>query len=416
MSKIFTVFKFELKNAIRSTAFIFSTLILVFMIIVASIIFKFTSNNQISSIPQPGSDPNAALVENIGIFNNSSELNDENVRALYGGAGISNYDSEEALKAAVENEAIETGLVINSIEDLKVINKRSPMFDVSNFYAEPLRQYLVDERLSGLGVTAAQIEEVESSVVVNVETETLNPINPISYPLVMALSFVVYIMVIMNGSISATSVAREKSDRTMELLITSTEPINLINGKVIASFVQGLLTLLSYGIAAVVGYFINKEQIDMMMANLNWNIDPMILVIFIAFFIVGYIMYLYVYAALGATVSKIEEVNVAITPVMLIIIVVYITTTVAYTNPDGAMMKALSFIPFSSPLTMHARYALSTVPMSEVALSFGILVVTMIVLSFLSIKLYRNASLNYGNQNKILSRLNRIFGKKKKEA
>lgn len=413
MNNIFTVFKFELKNAIRSSAFIFSTLILVMMIIIGSIVFKMTSKDMEQSVNDAMNSGGAVITEDIGVYISDSDLNMDLIKEIYKGANITAYESEEDLKAAVGDATVSTGLVFNSLSDMKVISSRDAMFTQTS-YSEPVRNYLVDEELKNKGITAEEIANIEGSINVNVVNESLNPISPIAYPLSMFLSFVIYLMVIMNGSISATSVAREKSDRTMELLITSTDPVNLINGKVIAAFAQGLLTLISYGTAAVIGYLINKETLDKVLMGMDWTFDPMILIIFILFFIVGYTMYLYVYAALGATVSKVEEVNVAVTPAMLVIIAVYITTTMAYSNPDGNMMKILSFVPFSSPFTMHARYALTDMPFTEVWISLGILVVSTFILSFLSIKLYRSASLNYGNQNKFFAVLNRIFGRKRK--
>ncbi len=416
MNKIFTVFKFELKNAVKSSAFIISTSILVFMIIAGSIFFRVTSGSMEDKIGDLENQVTGAVIsgEHIGILLENSSTKIDEIKSIYKDDKITEYKSEDEIKTALENNEIIAGVIIRSLNDIKVITNKSMMFSSPEIYTNPIRSYLVDQKLSKKGITSAEITEIQNSVDLKVEQESLNPISPFSYTLATLLTFIIYLMVIMNGTISATSVAREKSDRTMELLITSTEPTNLINGKVIASFVQGLLTLISYGIAGFVGFMINKDVLNTMFASMDLSFDPMIIVIFIAFFIFGYILYLYVYAALGATVSKIEEVNVAVTPVMLIVIVVYFTTIMAYTNPEGTMMKVLSFVPFSSPFTMHARYALTDMPLNEVWISLGILFVTTVVLSILSIRLYRSSSLNYGKHNKFLNRLNKIFRRKNK--
>lgn len=69
----------------------------------------------------------------------------------------------------------------------------------------------------------------------------------------------------------------------------------------------------------------------------------------------------------------------------------------AFQDPGGKIMAILSFVPFSSMYTMYARYALADIPMEQVGISFGILVVSAFILSQLSIYIYRKYTLNYGN-------------------
>ena len=238
--------------------------------------------------------------------------------------------------------------------------------------------------------------------------------NTATVPITMIISVILYMLIIINGQMASMNVAREKNDRTMELLITSTKPSHLINGKVFASFVLSLIILLALGLGTFGGYLINREVIGDFLANMSFTLDPMIIVIALLYFILGYIMYLYIYAALGATVSSTEELSTAVAPITMIVVFVYFGTIFALSNsdPNNILLKVLSFVPFSSMFTMHARYALTQVPMVEVAISFGILLVTTIILSLLSVKLYRSASLNYGNRSKLSRAIRRAFKKK----
>lgn len=221
----------------------------------------------------------------------------------------------------------------------------------------------------------------------------------------------------MNGQIASMNVAREKNDRTMELLITSTDSRNLIHGKVLASFVQSIVTLLAVVVSVIVGLIINKDSIDTLLetlSKLNFTLDPIVILIFLAFFIVGYILYLYIYAALGATVSNTEEINTALGPIMIIVVLVYLATVFALSlpDPDNIVLKILSFIPFSSMFVIHTRYAITDMTLMEVGISFGILLVTTLILSAISVRIYRSASLNYGNRDKLSNKIRKKFKRK----
>ncbi|MFB0972503.1 MAG: ABC transporter permease, partial [Neofamilia sp.] len=149
------------------------------------------------------------------------------------------------------------------------------------------------------------------------------------------------------------------------------------------------------------------------LSKLNFTLDPIVILIFLAFFIVGYILYLYIYAALGATVSNTEEINTALGPIMIIVVLVYLATVFALSlpDPDNIVLKILSFIPFSSMFVIHTRYAITDMTLMEVGISFGILLVTTLILSAISVRIYRSASLNYGNRDK-LSKIIKKFKRK----
>lgn len=423
MNKIFTVFKYELKNTLKSKTFLISTSIFVSIVIIGSILFRFgftDMNNNISeSISEYfPSELETESKEKIGVIIQGNDLDFNTIKEIYEKDEIISFENEEKLKDSVSNNEINAGLIFNNGQKLKLILDKAPTFGLGmDRYSGVLREYLIDQKLQEKGITFDEVRKIENSISISTEIETLKGNTAIATGIGSILSMIIYIMILMNGQIASMNVAREKNDRTMELLITSTNPKNLIHGKVMASFVQSMVTLLAVGIAAVVGLIINKDSINNILETLsayNVTLDPMVIIIFLAFFIVGYILYLYIYAALGATVSNTEEINTALGPIMVIVVIVYLATVFAFSNPnpDNMVLKILSFVPFSSMFVIHTRFAITDMSLMEVGISFGILVITTLILAATSVKIYRSSSLNYGNRGKLTNRLGRIFRRK----
>lgn len=418
MNKTMTVFKYEFKAALKSKAFLISNIIFMGIIIIGSLFIRFGIGNNMKELDPIDKIISEAPSEdrNIGVIIKDDVLNKEIIEKIYPNENITIFNSDEELRESVVKEEVDSGIIFESDNNMTLIYDKAPTFSViGDEYTKPYRDYLVDQKLKDRGITLQEIEDIESNVDVKSKIESITEDNSIVVRFLSTiLSVLLYLLIVMNGQIAAMNVAREKNDRTMELLITSTNPKNLINGKVLASFFQSMVTLLLLSMATGIALFINKDLFLQFLSIANFSIDFTFIGIFLIFFVIGYIMYLYVYAALGATVSTTEEVNTAMGPLMIIVVAVYFGAIMALSNPDpnNLILKIMSFVPFSSMFTIHARYALTNMPMMEVGISLGILVVTTILLSLISIRIYRSASLNYGNQNKITNRIKKIFKRK----
>lgn len=419
MNKTFTVFLYELKAAIRTKSFIFTSLFIIFGIVIGSLILRAISSGGVENSPLkdfvPTSQEERLKDTNIAVYNEKD--NKVSLDKIFPGAKLVEENSRENLEKAIENQKVEFGLVITSDQEYELVYYIAPTLPSDAMdLEEGLRTLYVNDKIKDKGISLEDIKKIENEFNINTKVTSLKGNNMMTIPVAMFISVVLYMLIIINGQIASMNVAREKNDRTMELLITSTNPSYLINGKVLASFVQSILTLLAIVVGGLIAYLINKDLIGSMLTNISFNIDPLVVVIAICYFIAGYILYLYIYAALGATVSTTEEINSAVAPVMIIVVAVYFAAIAALSNPnpDNLLLKILSFIPFSSMFTMHARYALTSVPLVEIAISFGILLVTTIILSVFCVKLYRKASLNYGNENKLINRLKKSSSKKNK--
>lgn len=421
MNKLFTIFSYELKSAIRTKSFIFTTAFIILGLVLGSLLLKYIILNENSSFEETIEntfigDQNTDKIKKVGYILENDSFDEKVIKELYPNYQMEAAASREDLTKKIGEDKLDLGVVFSKDNKLELLYNIAPAFSKESVdLVDGLKTYFANQELSKYKISIEKVREIENKINVETKITSLKGNNAATIPVAMFISVILYMLIIINGQIASMNVAREKNDRTMELLITSINPKYLINGKVLASFAQSMLTILSIGVGVFVAYMINKDFISTLIANKSFSIDPMIIVIAIMYFVVGYILYLYIYAALGATVSTTEEINSAVAPIMIVVVVVYFTTIMALSNPNpnNALLKILSFVPFSSMFTMHARYALAEVPMTEVFISFGLLLLTTIILSALCVKLYRNASLNYGNENKLFRRVKKIFSKKK---
>ena len=378
-----TVFKFEFLNAVRKKAFIISMALMLVITVLFSFIPKI-----INRISQGEEKP-------IGVY---SEYNFINADLLAQGYGkeFKTFDDEKSLEDAVKKNEIEAGVLIKG-EDRKILMKSSSISAMNKYkslvdVAENLEK---SELLKELNIDSASSDKlIRSDYYEPISLETDGAKN---FWLVYIALFVLYMLIIMFSNQVAMSIAREKSDRTMELLITAAKPSDLIIGKVAAYGLVGIISLLVLYGGVIIGTKFGCEDAMGIVQNLNLvqmvRLDQ-VMVTF-TFFALGYILYLFMMAAASSLVSKIEDVNTALQPLNMVFMVSFFASYFGMMNP-GIVLKVASFIPFSSPFAMIARYGVETVPIHEVLISLAVLFVSTVIIAKFSIKVYKLGSFNYG--------------------
>ena len=253
------------------------------------------------------------------------------------------------------------------------------------------------------GMTESQVMDVMSiQVEGQVESLGVNQADNFLYTYIMIMAL--YMVILLYGQMVATNVATEKSSRAMELLITSAKPTSMMFGKVIASCLAGLIQLIAIFGSAVVFYAMNKSYWgDNFLINSIFNIPPELLVYMLVFFVLGFLIYAFMFGAVGSTASKLEDINTSVMPITMLFIVAFIVVSTALSSGDidNPIMKVCSFVPFTSPMAMFTRIAMSTVPFHEILISIGILIGSNAAVGVLAAKIYRVGVLMYGTPPKI---------------
>ncbi|BBW97304.1 ABC transporter permease [Geobacillus sp. FSL W8-0032] len=215
--------------------------------------------------------------------------------------------------------------------------------------------------------------------------------------LVYVLLIAMYMFVLMYGGMIATEVATEKSSRVMEILVSSVHPVQQLFGKIIG---VALVSLTQFFVFFAVGFAALKANGQEVWRFLGLDQTPLSIWGYaLLFFLLGYLLYAVLFAVLGSLVSRVEDVQPAITPVMLMVVAAFMIAMVGLNMPESPFVVGASFIPFFTPMLMFLRIGLVSVPAWEVALSFALLVATMALLILVGAKVYRGGVLMYGRMN-----------------
>ena len=195
----------------------------------------------------------------------------------------------------------------------------------------------------------------------------------------------------------------------MELLVVTVSPRTLIVGKVLALSVGVLIQmgLIIGGLFA--GLKINSSKYSDNLKHIIENMDLKVLGVGVVFALTGFVMFMFMYAAFASLVSKIEDVNGALTVPMLIFMgAFFVNYYIMSSTGDTKLAEILSYVPFTSYFVMFTRFAISHVSMNDLAVSYGILVGSTLIIALISVRVYRLATLRYGQK---LNFFKLLFGK-----
>jgi len=410
MHNVFKVLKFELQSILNKKSVRVTTLIMCIVVLIATSIPTLMEMFN-SDEPSDAENEVGMSVEDLG-FMSKSDLVNIDALTVYFGDDLNVYTNETDLRSDVENGIINNGYIIEDTQTITSIVQNKGMYSSTDqMMISILQRIQRDKSFTELGIDPMVVDTL-SNTPITLHEEVLGKDAQSSFLISYILMFAVYMLVIMYGSFVSTSVAREKDNRTMEILITSTNPSALIIGKVLANAIGGLAQFSIILAAGFIGYFINQANYpefitSMLFTGLSWDS----IVIFLIFTALGYLLYLFLYASLGSLVSKVEDVGTSVTPITLLFMVAYITASVGIQAPTNIFVKVGSFVPFVAILAMPIRYFLTSVPLIELVISMILMILTSLGLAFLSIKIYRLGSLSYGNKFGLIKALKLIFAK-----
>lgn len=237
----------------------------------------------------------------------------------------------------------------------------------------------------------------------------------------VALSMLSYFFVLMYGAMIMNSVIEEKTNRIVEVIVSSCKPLELMLGKILGvalvGFTQVAIWAVLLGIAGTVlgmGFIgsavASPEAVDAaqamaqssqsdsfveMLLSVNY---VQILFFFVVYFIGGFLLYASLFAGFGSAVDQASDASQFTTPIMIVIIIALYASLACMENPDGDVAFWCSMIPFTSPMVMMVRLPYD-VPVWQMAFSVAVLYGTAIGLTALSAKIYRTGILLYGKKN-----------------
>lgn len=265
------------------------------------------------------------------------------------------------------------------------------------------------------GVAPEQAQALVGSPSIAVEDlggESNDPAENFSGPLFAIVNvglILTYVMFLMYGTWIAQGVVEEKASRMMEIMINAATPRDLLVGKVIGVLIAGLVQLIPMLLAGGLSFALQPRIADILDIDLVATFDFdmatvsfQAVLVFLVYFILGYFLYGSLFAATGSMVSRQEEVNQAVGPVTILIVVGLFLAYGVMALPDSLFAKVLFLVPLTSPYTALSRILLGDPSAWEIALSLGLLAVTAALAMMFAGRIYRTTVLMYGQKPNIL--------------
>jgi ABC-type Na+ efflux pump, permease component len=240
----------------------------------------------------------------------------------------------------------------------------------------------------------------------------------------MVLTILIYMFIIMYGNMVMQGVMEEKTNRIVELIISSVKPFDLMMGKIVGIGLVGLTQVFLWGILTMaltiiipiaLGIGVNPDQMIAMQPSQNemqallaeTNPDLLVLlntinitevgIFFILYFIGGYFLYASIFAAIGSAINNQEDSSQFMSPIIALMVFSLYAGMYSMNNPDGPLAFWCSIIPLTSPIVMMTRMPFD-VPLWEKLISLTLLYGTAILMTWFSGKIYRVGILMYGKK------------------
>ena len=390
MNQLKTVTKFEFNVFAKSKVFIAMTLILLAISLIGPLVPAV-----ISRIGNIGGERFIGVVDNTGQFNQAM-LNDMLSPTVV------MMPNMEAANQAVIDGTNHYALEINKDNFyLGAMTLGMGIFNLESQVAGILRRQFQMETLHGHGLSAEASMEIltfsphSTLVTLGVGDGDGNEFMS-NFILVYALSIILLLSLNMGGGHLLTAVVREKSTKTMELLVTSCKPSIMIMGKVIGVGAALLLQITAVAVGAVVSLQLSPLLVGAAEDVFALHFSPMLMVYMVVFFLLAFLTYALVYAALASTCSRMEDATSLAQIPTLLLVGSFMAVNFSMGNPGAAWIPILSYIPFVAPFFMFMRITMNTAALWEIALSIVIQVAAIGAIAWMAAKIYRMGTLMYG--------------------
>ncbi|MGI8402603.1 MAG: ABC transporter permease [Gemmatimonadaceae bacterium] len=269
-----------------------------------------------------------------------------------------------------------------------------------------IRETILASRLEKVGLDNSRMKEI-TFIPLDFSTERITEkgragSGMASVMFGFAIGFLLYLSIVIYGQTIMSGVLEEKTTRVAEVVMSSVPTDTLLAGKVLGVGAVGLTQQILW----IVTTYVLLQLRAPIMAKfgapaMNFTLPDISLgagLIFLLFFLLGFIFYSSLYAAVGSSVNSESEARQAASPLMIMIVSTAVFIQPVLLNPTGTAAKVLSLVPFSSPIIMPIRMAVTGVPPLELAASLVFLAIGCLAALWLASRIYRVGLLMYGKR------------------
>lgn len=437
--KVGLIISREFSIRVKKKSFIITTIVtpILFaaLMIVPSLIMMLDLNDDVNKV---------LVVDHSGVI--ASDLKDSDVIKYI----ISENKDESYLKGRLDSLEVNALLTISSLDEknnvsMNAYSPRQLNASITSAITEDVGVIMEEYKLSKYNIDNFEqiLKDVKTEIPMNTYIlseggEEKKASLGISMGISFVMGFVIYMFVAMFGNMVMSSVINEKSNKIIEVIVSSVKPLELMLGKIVGvacvaltqffiwivltfAIVVGASSLMggdmlsdpamTEQVASVVGMdassLIGADAGDAMakskvmdtfntIKSVNWGY---IIGCFLIYFVLGYLLYASMFAAVGSAVDNEADTSQLLIPVTIPLMIGFFIMLQAFQNPDSQLTFWASMIPFTSPMVMLARVPFEGgVPTWELLLSVGLLIVTIMAVAYVAGKIYRVGILMSGTK------------------
>jgi ABC-2 type transport system permease protein len=339
------------------------------------------------------------------------------------------------LKDSIVKERYEALLYVPQTKNVRELERKIELISnesPSIIFIEKTQRIIADkltkENLEKQHLDTLAIKKAKANVVLNLSTttgeESLRGLNEIKIAIGGAFGYLIMMFIVIYGNMVMRSVIEEKTNRIVEIIISSVKPFQLMMGKIIGTSLAGLLQFLIWTILGLILMFVVSMFFGVQVGSTTgvspqlvsvaqnefagtaqlyikeiWNLPIVtILLGFVVYFVGGYFLYSSFYAAIGAAVDNQTDSQQFLLPIIMpLMLSVYIGFFTVINDPHGTIAVVFSMIPLTSPIVMLMRIPFG-VPWWQIAISVSLLFASFFAVVWFASKIYRVGILMYGKK------------------
>jgi len=422
MSILSLIIKREFISKVRNKSFIVMTFLSPLLFVGMAVLVGFLATMNKDSATQIAIHDEAGLLKSD--FKNNKEIHYIDISFMpFKTAKDTANNNYDALLYIPKVDSIQ-----KLLDKVEYISEDSPSLEFISDVEEVIDSNLTAENLKVMGFDAKKIESAKTNASLKLSKfsggESLKGLNEIKIAIGGMFGYLIMMFIVIYGNFVMRSVIEEKTNRIIEIIISSVKPFQLMMGKIIGNSLAGILQFTIWAIVGTLLFFIASSFLGLQMGATS-TISPemmnaaqpdklatmqmyfneisnlpiaTLLISFVIYFIGGYFLYSSFYASIGAAVDSETDSQQFLLPIILpLILGVYIGFFTVINDPHGTVATVFSIFPLTSPIVMLMRIPFG-VPLWQLLLSMGILFATFLLVVWFASKIYRVGILMYGKK------------------
>ena len=420
MNKILLIIQREYLTRVRKRSFLLTT------ILVPLVIIGFYAAIIAVAVSDTSDQETIAVIDEANLFDGKIE-SDQKESITY---DLIQNETPQSFKKKYSDKGYSALLYIppiniNDPQNIQLHSKSAVSLNIKNKIEDKVDQAIERKRLANENIDLQKYESINSDVSIDNTLDSNDgekkSVEGVAYAVAFAAGILIYMILLIYGSMVMRGVMEEKTNRISEVIISSVKPFQLMMGKIIGIGAVGitqfliwiiLIGLLQFTIPLLFPTLAGQipqtgtEAMPMardasMIAKITEGIQSipvgLLLFCFLFYFLGGYLMYASLFAAIGSVSEDQQEAQQLVFPVMMPIILGFVMLTKAIQDPNSGLALFGSLFPLTSPIVMLGRIPFG-VPWSEILLSMALLILFFLFCTWLAGRIYRTGILMYGKK------------------